>query len=180
MTPELLSLTLAALLQAVQLTLYATPANLEIGVRYTSSSRDAPLPKAPPLPCAPDRGSQLVEDVRCQSVYLRRASLQQSNDVPQQRSVPLRLRCTNTLWRQDRGSTHGTDRTLLQRAAESHGHSRRPDPLLLVLEPQWPTGPDGLAAEHLSLRLPCQCQLNRRRHRRRRWCLEQHWSGCRR
>ena len=45
MTPELLSLTLAALLQAVQLTLYATPANLEIGVRYTSSSRDAPLPK---------------------------------------------------------------------------------------------------------------------------------------
>jgi uncharacterized MAPEG superfamily protein len=45
MTPELLSLTLAALLQAVQLTLYATPANLEIGVRYTSSSRDTPLPK---------------------------------------------------------------------------------------------------------------------------------------
>ena len=45
MTPELLSLTLAALLQAVQLTLYATPANLEIGVRYTSSSRDTPLPQ---------------------------------------------------------------------------------------------------------------------------------------
>ena len=46
MTPELLSLTLAALLQAVQLTLYATPANLEIGVRYTSSSRDTPMPKS--------------------------------------------------------------------------------------------------------------------------------------
>ena len=45
MTPELLALTLAALLQAVQLVLYATPANLEVGVRYTASSRDAPLPK---------------------------------------------------------------------------------------------------------------------------------------
>jgi uncharacterized MAPEG superfamily protein len=44
MTPELLALTLAALLQTVQLVLYATPANLEVGVRYTSSSRDAPLP----------------------------------------------------------------------------------------------------------------------------------------
>ena len=45
MTPELTALTLAALLQVVQLCLYATPANLELGVRYTSSSRDAPLPK---------------------------------------------------------------------------------------------------------------------------------------
>lgn len=45
MTPELVSLTLAALLQVVQLVVYATPANLELGVRYTSSSRDKPPSK---------------------------------------------------------------------------------------------------------------------------------------
>jgi uncharacterized MAPEG superfamily protein len=45
MTPELLSLTLAALLQAVQIALYATPANLEVGVGYTTSARDRPPSK---------------------------------------------------------------------------------------------------------------------------------------
>ena len=42
MTPELTALTLAALLQAVQYMLYALPANLELGARYTSGTRDAP------------------------------------------------------------------------------------------------------------------------------------------
>jgi uncharacterized MAPEG superfamily protein len=45
MTPELTSLTLAALLQIVQIGLYATPANLEVGVGYTSSARDRPPSK---------------------------------------------------------------------------------------------------------------------------------------
>lgn len=45
MTPELTALTLAALLQAVQFLLYATPANLELGTRYTSSPRDTPPPR---------------------------------------------------------------------------------------------------------------------------------------
>ena len=40
MTPELTALTLAALLQAVQYVLYAIPANLELGTRYTGGSRD--------------------------------------------------------------------------------------------------------------------------------------------
>jgi uncharacterized MAPEG superfamily protein len=42
MTPELLALTLAALLQAVQYILYAIPANMELGTGYTSSARDRP------------------------------------------------------------------------------------------------------------------------------------------
>ena len=42
MTPELLSLTLAALLQVVQFALFAIPANMEIGAGYTSSARDRP------------------------------------------------------------------------------------------------------------------------------------------
>ncbi|KNX41161.1 MAPEG family protein [Roseovarius tolerans] len=40
MTPELLTLTLAALLQAIQYLLYAVPANLELGPGYTMSARD--------------------------------------------------------------------------------------------------------------------------------------------
>ena len=40
MTPELTALTLAALLQIVQFILYALPANLELGTRYTAGSRD--------------------------------------------------------------------------------------------------------------------------------------------
>jgi uncharacterized MAPEG superfamily protein len=40
MTPELTALTLAALLQMVQFILYALPANLELGTRYTGGSRD--------------------------------------------------------------------------------------------------------------------------------------------
>lgn len=40
MTPELTALTLAALLQAVQFILFAVPANLELGTRYTGGSRD--------------------------------------------------------------------------------------------------------------------------------------------
>ena len=46
MTPELTALTLAALLQMVQFVLFALPANLELGTRYTMSPRD----KAPGRP----------------------------------------------------------------------------------------------------------------------------------
>jgi uncharacterized MAPEG superfamily protein len=42
MTPELTVLALAGLLQGVQLTLFATPANLEIGSEFTTGPRDAP------------------------------------------------------------------------------------------------------------------------------------------
>lgn len=45
MTPELTVLALAGLLQAVQYLLYAVPANLEVGTRYTGGSRDFPPPK---------------------------------------------------------------------------------------------------------------------------------------
>ena len=40
MTQELTALTLSALLQVVQFILYAIPANLELGTRYTAGSRD--------------------------------------------------------------------------------------------------------------------------------------------
>lgn len=40
MTPELIALTLAALLQVVQFALYAMAANLDVGPSYTMSSRD--------------------------------------------------------------------------------------------------------------------------------------------
>ncbi len=40
MTPELTALTLAGLLQMVQFALFAVPANLELGTRYTSGPRD--------------------------------------------------------------------------------------------------------------------------------------------
>ncbi|PZX39354.1 putative MAPEG superfamily protein [Roseinatronobacter thiooxidans] len=40
MTPELTALTLAAILQIVQFILFALPANLELGTRYTGGSRD--------------------------------------------------------------------------------------------------------------------------------------------
>ena len=46
MTPELTTLALAGLLQAVQLTLFAIPANLELGPHFTTSPRDG----APPRP----------------------------------------------------------------------------------------------------------------------------------
>ncbi|MDZ4089550.1 MAG: MAPEG family protein [Tabrizicola sp.] len=42
MTPELTALALAGLLQALQFTLFAVPANRELGVGYTSSPRDRP------------------------------------------------------------------------------------------------------------------------------------------
>jgi uncharacterized MAPEG superfamily protein len=42
MTPELTALALAGLLQAVQFTVFAIPANKELGVGYTSSPRDRP------------------------------------------------------------------------------------------------------------------------------------------
>ena len=45
MTPELTALALAGLLQAVQYTLFAIPANLELGTRYTGGSRDFPPEK---------------------------------------------------------------------------------------------------------------------------------------
>ena len=40
MTPDLLTLTLAALLQTLQYAAFAIPANLELGTRYTGGSRD--------------------------------------------------------------------------------------------------------------------------------------------
>jgi uncharacterized MAPEG superfamily protein len=40
MTPELTTLALAGLLQALQFALFAIPANLELGTGYTSSARD--------------------------------------------------------------------------------------------------------------------------------------------
>ena len=42
MPPELTTLALAALLQAVQFILFAVPANMELGTGYTSSARDRP------------------------------------------------------------------------------------------------------------------------------------------
>ena len=42
MTPELTALTLAGLLQMVQFILFAVPANLELGTRYTAGPRDTP------------------------------------------------------------------------------------------------------------------------------------------
>jgi uncharacterized MAPEG superfamily protein len=42
MTSELTALALAGLLQIAQFALFAVPANLELGTRYTSSSRDRP------------------------------------------------------------------------------------------------------------------------------------------
>ena len=42
MTPELTALALAGLLQALQFTVFAIPANKELGVGYTSSPRDRP------------------------------------------------------------------------------------------------------------------------------------------
>ena len=42
MTPELTVLALAGLLQALQLALFATPANLEIGSDFTTGPRDGP------------------------------------------------------------------------------------------------------------------------------------------
>jgi uncharacterized MAPEG superfamily protein len=42
MTPELTALALAGLLQAAQFTVFAIPANRELGVGYTSSPRDRP------------------------------------------------------------------------------------------------------------------------------------------
>lgn len=52
MTPELTVLALAGLLQAVQLALYAVPANRELGPDYTAGPRDAP----PPRPLSPRAG----------------------------------------------------------------------------------------------------------------------------
>ena len=45
MTPELTALALAALLQFGQFVLFATPANIELTPKYTSSPRDAPPPR---------------------------------------------------------------------------------------------------------------------------------------
>ncbi len=62
MTPELLALTLAALLQVVQYVLMAIPANLELGVAKTLSPRDS------------DRlGKPLVDQVSPQTSRLFRA-----------------------------------------------------------------------------------------------------------
>ena len=45
MTAELTALALAGLLQTVQFGLFAIPANVELGTRYTSSPRDTPPPR---------------------------------------------------------------------------------------------------------------------------------------
>jgi uncharacterized MAPEG superfamily protein len=42
MTPELTALALAGLLQALQFTVFAIPANIDLGPGYTSSPRDRP------------------------------------------------------------------------------------------------------------------------------------------
>ena len=42
MTPELTALALAGLLQMVQFILFAVPANMELGTRYTCGPRDTP------------------------------------------------------------------------------------------------------------------------------------------
>lgn len=42
MTPELLALTFAALLQAVQFAVYSVLAQMQVGSRYAASSRDTP------------------------------------------------------------------------------------------------------------------------------------------
>jgi uncharacterized MAPEG superfamily protein len=46
MTPELTALALAGLLQALQFTVFAIPANKELGVGYTASPRDRPPSRA--------------------------------------------------------------------------------------------------------------------------------------
>ncbi len=46
MTPELTALALAALLQVVQFTAFAVPANVELTPAYTTSPRDTPPPRA--------------------------------------------------------------------------------------------------------------------------------------
>ena len=62
MTPELTALTLAALLQVVQVILMAVPANLELGVGKTLSPRD------------PERlGKPLMEQVSPRTARLHRA-----------------------------------------------------------------------------------------------------------
>jgi len=45
MTPELTALALSGLLQAALFVLFATPANLELGTRFTTSPRDVPPPR---------------------------------------------------------------------------------------------------------------------------------------
>ncbi len=52
MTPELTVLALAGLLQAAQYVVFALPANLELGTRYTSGPRD----RAPERPLSPVTG----------------------------------------------------------------------------------------------------------------------------
>ena len=47
MTPELLVLVLAGLLQGLQFVLYAVPANLDLGLRKTLGPRDPQGPEAP-------------------------------------------------------------------------------------------------------------------------------------
>lgn len=52
MPPELTALALAGLVQMVQFVLFAVPANVELGTRYTSGPRD----KAPDRPLSPLSG----------------------------------------------------------------------------------------------------------------------------
>lgn len=52
MTPELTALALAGLLQVVQYALFAIPANVELGMGYTSSPRDRPPSRQMSIPTA--------------------------------------------------------------------------------------------------------------------------------
>ena len=60
MTPELTVLALAALLQAVQFTLMAIPANIELGVGKTLSPRDTSRMGKPMLEQVSDKTGRLI------------------------------------------------------------------------------------------------------------------------
>jgi len=60
MTPELTVLALAALLHIVQMTLYAVPANLELGPAKTASPRDPQRLKAPLMEQVSVRTGRLI------------------------------------------------------------------------------------------------------------------------
>ena len=60
MTPELTALALAALLQGVQFTLMAIPANIELGVGKTASPRDSSRLGKPMIELVSDKTGRLI------------------------------------------------------------------------------------------------------------------------
>ena len=60
MTPELTVLALAALLQGVQFTLMAVPANIELGVGKTASPRDSSRLGKPMIELVSDKTGRLI------------------------------------------------------------------------------------------------------------------------